>query len=270
MWLAGIWHQQAAERNLFIPMRQKLTKHQHTAGSITSNVNGNCEQHYCWTRELLYLRNAHISNEKSHCHFNILMSGLMKGMLLVTVEGRKLGKHTLTHWENCEAWQIFSLCTLTHFPPSLPAPPGSPFGRASVKSGKMDSSSYFRRKEKRIRFFIRRMVKAQSFYWIVLCLVGLNTLCVAIVHYDQPDWLTRALCESHRQIHTCSDTLVAVGGQCYYFILFLSALQTDTTEFVFLGLFLTEMSLKMYGLGARNYFHSSFNCFDFGVSSCSL
>uniref|UniRef100_A0A669D3L7 Voltage-dependent N-type calcium channel subunit alpha n=1 Tax=Oreochromis niloticus TaxID=8128 RepID=A0A669D3L7_ORENI len=116
---------------------------------------------------------------------------------------------------------------------NLPAPPGSPFGRASVKSsGKMDSSSYFRRKEKRIRFFIRRMVKAQSFYWIVLCVVGLNTLCVAIVHYDQPEWLTRAL---------------------------------YTAEFVFLGLFLTEMTLKMYGLGVRNYFHSSFNCFDFGV-----
>ncbi|XP_036972795.1 voltage-dependent N-type calcium channel subunit alpha-1B isoform X3 [Acanthopagrus latus] len=113
------------------------------------------------------------------------------------------------------------------------APPGSPFGRASVKSsGKMDSSSYFRRKEKRIRFFIRRMVKAQSFYWIVLCLVGLNTLCVAIVHYDQPPWLTTAL---------------------------------YTAEFVFLGLFLTEMTLKMYGLGVRNYFHSSFNGFDFGV-----
>ncbi|KAM6902920.1 putative voltage-dependent N-type calcium channel subunit alpha-1B [Xenentodon cancila] len=113
------------------------------------------------------------------------------------------------------------------------APPSSPFGRASVKSaGKLDSSSYFRRKEKRTRFFIRRMVKAQSFYWIVLCLVGLNTLCVAIVHYDQPEWLTRAL---------------------------------YTAEFVFLGLFLTEMTLKMYGLGPRNYFHSSFNCFDFGV-----
>ncbi|XP_078126806.1 voltage-dependent N-type calcium channel subunit alpha-1B isoform X1 [Sander vitreus] len=112
-------------------------------------------------------------------------------------------------------------------------PPGSPFGRASVKSGgKLDSSSYFRRKEKRTRFFIRRMVKAQSFYWIVLCLVGLNTLCVAIVHYDQPEWLTTAL---------------------------------YTAEFVFLGLFLTEMSLKMYGIGVRNYFHSSFNCFDFGV-----
>ncbi|KAM7369302.1 hypothetical protein PAMP_013581 [Pampus punctatissimus] len=39
----------------------------------------------------------------------------------------------------------------------------------------------------------------------------------------------------------------------------------DTAEFVFLGLFLSEMTLKMYGLGARNYFHSSFNCFDFGV-----
>lgn len=40
----------------------------------------------------------------------------------------------------------------------------------------------------------------------------------------------------------------------------------DFAEFVFLGLFLTEMSLKMYGLGPRSYFRSSFNCFDFGVS----
>ncbi|XP_076836896.1 voltage-dependent N-type calcium channel subunit alpha-1B [Brachyhypopomus gauderio] len=112
------------------------------------------------------------------------------------------------------------------------APPGSPFARASLKSGKNDNSSYVRRKEKRVRFFIRRMVKAQSFYWIVLCLVGLNTLCVAIVHYNQPEWLTQAL---------------------------------YMAEFVFLGLFLSEMTLKMYGLGPRNYFHSSFNCFDFGV-----
>ncbi len=71
------------------------------------------------------------------------------------------------------------------------APQGSPFTRTS----KNESSSYFRRKEKRFRFFIRRMVKAQSFYWTVLCIVGLNTLCVAIVHYDQPDWLTYALCK---------------------------------------------------------------------------
>lgn len=39
------------------------------------------------------------------------------------------------------------------------------------------------------------MVKSQGFYWTVLCLVGLNTLCVAIVHYDQPEWLTYSLCE---------------------------------------------------------------------------
>ncbi|XP_047674781.1 calcium channel, voltage-dependent, N type, alpha 1B subunit, a isoform X11 [Tachysurus fulvidraco] len=112
------------------------------------------------------------------------------------------------------------------------APQGSPFARASVKSSKNESSSYLRRKEKRVRFFIRRMVKSQGFYWTVLCLVGLNTLCVAIVHYDQPRWLTYAL---------------------------------YLAEFVFLGLFLIEMSLKMYGLGPRSYFHSSFNCFDFGV-----
>ncbi|XP_049637927.1 voltage-dependent N-type calcium channel subunit alpha-1B [Suncus etruscus] len=109
---------------------------------------------------------------------------------------------------------------------------GSPFTRASLKSGKTESSSYFRRKEKMFRFFIRRMVKAQSFYWVVLCVVALNTLCVAMVHYHQPQRLTTAL----------------------YF-----------AEFVFLGLFLTEMSLKMYGLGPRCYFRSSFNCFDFGV-----
>ncbi|XP_064435234.1 voltage-dependent N-type calcium channel subunit alpha-1B, partial [Mirounga angustirostris] len=109
---------------------------------------------------------------------------------------------------------------------------GSPFTRSSLKSGKTESSSYFRRKEKMFRFFIRRMVKAQSFYWAVLCVVALNTLCVAMVHYNQPQRLTTAL----------------------YF-----------AEFVFLGLFLTEMSLKMYGLGPRSYFRSSFNCFDFGV-----
>ncbi|XP_025779861.1 voltage-dependent N-type calcium channel subunit alpha-1B [Puma concolor] len=113
------------------------------------------------------------------------------------------------------------------------AAPRSPFARASLKSGKTESSSYFRRKEKMFRFFIRRMVKAQSFYWVVLCVVALNTLCVAMVHYNQPQRLTTAL----------------------YF-----------AEFVFLGLFLTEMSLKMYGLGPRSYFRSSFNCFDFGAS----
>ncbi|KAL2101398.1 hypothetical protein ACEWY4_003159 [Coilia grayii] len=105
---------------------------------------------------------------------------------------------------------------------------GSPFARASLKSSKLEGSN-FHKQERRLRFFIRRVVKTQAFYWTVLCLVGLNTLCVAAVHYDQPDLL--------------SDFL--------YF-----------AEFIFLGIFMSEMCIKMYGLGTRPYFHSSFNCFD--------
>ncbi|XP_061209780.1 voltage-dependent P/Q-type calcium channel subunit alpha-1A isoform X2 [Neopsephotus bourkii] len=109
---------------------------------------------------------------------------------------------------------------------------GSPFARASLKSAKLENASFFHKRERRMRFHIRRMVKTQAFYWTVLSLVALNTLCVAIVHYDQPDWL--------------SDFL-------YY------------AEFIFLGLFMSEMFIKMYGLGTRPYFHSSFNCFDCAV-----
>uniref|UniRef100_A0A8C7ZFY1 Voltage-dependent P/Q-type calcium channel subunit alpha-1A n=1 Tax=Oryzias sinensis TaxID=183150 RepID=A0A8C7ZFY1_9TELE len=103
----------------------------------------------------------------------------------------------------------------------------SGFARSSIKSGK-DGSNYSKT-ERRLRFFIRKMVKTQAFYWTVLCLVGLNTICVAVVHYDQPEML--------------SDFL-------FY------------AEFLFLGLFMTEMLIKMYGLGIQPYFHSSFNCFD--------
>ncbi|XP_078075293.1 putative voltage-dependent R-type calcium channel subunit alpha-1E [Mustelus asterias] len=110
---------------------------------------------------------------------------------------------------------------------------GSPLARASIKSTKLlEGSSYFRRKERMLRISIRHMVKSHAFYWIILGLVALNTVCVAVVHYDQPLWLTNFL---------------------YY------------AEFTFLGLFLSEMFLKMYGCGLRLYFHSSFNCFDCGV-----
>ncbi|XP_054891227.1 voltage-dependent P/Q-type calcium channel subunit alpha-1A isoform X4 [Poeciliopsis prolifica] len=105
---------------------------------------------------------------------------------------------------------------------------GSPFARASLKSSKLEGST-FKRRERRFRFFVRRVVKSQAFYWTVLCLVGLNTLCVAVVHYDQPEPL--------------SDFL-------FY------------AEFIFLGIFLTEMCVKMYGLGKQAYLNSSFNCFD--------
>ncbi|XP_069051756.1 voltage-dependent P/Q-type calcium channel subunit alpha-1A isoform X3 [Lepisosteus oculatus] len=108
---------------------------------------------------------------------------------------------------------------------------GSPFARASIKSAKLEGSSFHKR-ERRLRFFIRHIVKTQAFYWTVLSLVALNTLCVAIVHYNQSKLL--------------SDFL--------YF-----------AEFIFLGLFMSEMFIKMYGLGTRPYFHSSFNCFDCAV-----
>ncbi|XP_077426945.1 calcium channel, voltage-dependent, P/Q type, alpha 1A subunit, b isoform X2 [Vanacampus margaritifer] len=109
------------------------------------------------------------------------------------------------------------------------------FARSSIKSGK-DGSSYST-KEKRLRFFIRKMVKTQAFYWTVLCLVGLNTMCVAAVHYDQPKLLS--------------------DFQFY-------------AEFIFLGLFMSEMLIKMYGLGIQPYFHSSFNCFDCVVITGSI
>ncbi|XP_041912688.1 voltage-dependent R-type calcium channel subunit alpha-1E isoform X3 [Alosa sapidissima] len=109
---------------------------------------------------------------------------------------------------------------------------GMPLNRASIRSAKRGPTAYFRRKERMLRIQVRRMVKTHTFYWTVLGLVALNTLCVAIVHHDQPEWLSILL---------------------YY------------AEFLFLGLFLMEMFLKMYGLGPRLYFHSSFNCFDCGV-----
>ncbi|KAF3690925.1 Voltage-dependent R-type calcium channel subunit alpha-1E Brain calcium channel II [Channa argus] len=109
---------------------------------------------------------------------------------------------------------------------------GIPMARARIRSAKRGPTAYFRRKERLLRISIRRMVKTHTFYWTVLGLVALNTLCVAIVHHKQPIWLSNFL---------------------YY------------AEFLFLALFLTEMFLKMYSLGPRLYFHSSFNCFDCSV-----
>uniref|UniRef100_A0A8C5EB91 Voltage-dependent calcium channel type A subunit alpha-1 n=1 Tax=Gouania willdenowi TaxID=441366 RepID=A0A8C5EB91_GOUWI len=109
---------------------------------------------------------------------------------------------------------------------------GIPMARSSIRSAKRGPTAYFRRKERLLRISIRRIVKTHTFYWTVLGLVALNTICVAIVHHNQPLWLSTFL---------------------YY------------AEFLFLVLFLTEMFLKMYSLGPRLYFHSSFNCFDCSV-----
>uniref|UniRef100_A0A8C4VCU0 Voltage-dependent R-type calcium channel subunit alpha n=1 Tax=Falco tinnunculus TaxID=100819 RepID=A0A8C4VCU0_FALTI len=123
----------------------------------------------------------------------------------------------------------------TPCPPSFPL--GNPLSHSGLKGARVDGASYLRHKERLLRISVRHMVKSQVFYWIVLSLVALNTACVAIVHHNQPAWLTHFL---------------------YY------------AEFLFLGLFLLEMSLKMYGMGPRLYFHSSFNCFDCGVTVGSI
>ncbi|CAB3372667.1 Hypothetical predicted protein [Cloeon dipterum] len=95
----------------------------------------------------------------------------------------------------------------------------------------------FWRAEKRLRFWIRHTVKQQWFYWFVIVLVFFNTACVAVEHYGQPPWLTSFL---------------------------------YIAEYVFLGLFMMEMFIKMYALGPRIYFESSFNRFDCVVISGSI
>ncbi|CAG9783214.1 unnamed protein product [Diatraea saccharalis] len=110
-------------------------------------------------------------------------------------------------------------------------------GFLKSKSRSAGKCADFWRAEKRFRFWIRHTVKTQWFYWFVIVLVFFNTICVAVEHYRQPKWLTSFL--------YCA-------------------------EFVFLGLFMMEMWVKMYALGPRIYFESSFNRFDCVVISGSI
>ncbi|XP_037935071.1 voltage-dependent calcium channel type A subunit alpha-1-like isoform X1 [Teleopsis dalmanni] len=110
-------------------------------------------------------------------------------------------------------------------------------GYLKSRSKPQGSCTGFWRAEKRFRFWIRHTVKTQWFYWFVIVLVFLNTVCVAVEHYGQPKYLSEFL---------------------YY------------SEFTFLGLFMSEMFIKMYALGPRIYFESSFNRFDCVVISGSI
>lgn len=49
--------------------------------------------------------------------------------------------------------------------------------------------------------------------------------------------------------------------------MYVHSFSIDYAEYVFLGLFMTEMLLKMYGLGFRLYFQSAFNIFDCVVTN---
>ncbi|XP_077504519.1 calcium voltage-gated channel subunit cacophony isoform X9 [Amblyomma americanum] len=114
------------------------------------------------------------------------------------------------------------------------------FARASYLKTKIKNKGACRafwKAEKQFRFFIRQVVKTQTFYWVVIVLVFLNTVCVAVEHHDQDQYLTDFL---------------------YY------------AEFAFLGLFIFEMLIKVYALGPRIYFESSFNRFDCVVIAGSI
>lgn len=114
------------------------------------------------------------------------------------------------------------------------------------------------------------MIKSQAFYWFVIVLVFLNTVCVAVEHYGQPDWLTDFFCKynlmhAHCKYFIHSEVKISLTLLILYFISWLQYI-IDYTEFAFLGLFLCEMFLKIYALGFATYFKSPFNRFDCTVS----
>ena len=76
---------------------------------------------------------------------------------------------------------------------------------------------------------LRHMVKTQYWFWIVIVLVFLNTFCLAVEHYGQPQWL--------------GDFLVYA-------------------EYIFLSLFMLETLVPMYATGPRIFFQSTFRMFD--------
>ncbi|XP_053529886.1 calcium channel, voltage-dependent, L type, alpha 1D subunit, a isoform X2 [Ictalurus punctatus] len=95
------------------------------------------------------------------------------------------------------------------------------------------SKSKFSRRWRRWNRFCRRKcrlaVKSVPFYWLVIILVFLNTLTISSEHYNQPDWLTEVQGVANK---------------------------------VLLGMFTSEMLVKMYSLGLQAYFVSLFNRFD--------
>ncbi|XP_065066624.1 voltage-dependent L-type calcium channel subunit alpha-1D-like isoform X2 [Rhopilema esculentum] len=89
----------------------------------------------------------------------------------------------------------------------------------------------------RLRRHCRKIVKSQTFYWIVIIAVFLNSLVLAVEHYNQPHYVTMFL---------------------------------DRANYFFLGLFTFEMLLKIYCLGFHGYHNSLFNRFDCLVVISSL
>ncbi|KAF0297828.1 Voltage-dependent calcium channel type D subunit alpha-1 [Amphibalanus amphitrite] len=95
----------------------------------------------------------------------------------------------------------------------------------------------FEKWNRRMKRSFRVAVKSQSFYWLIIVLVFLNTGVLATEHYDQPPWL---------------DQFQEIGN------------------LFFIVLFTIEMLVKMYALGFQSYFVSLFNRFDCFVVISSI
>ncbi|XP_047037366.1 muscle calcium channel subunit alpha-1 isoform X2 [Helicoverpa zea] len=94
----------------------------------------------------------------------------------------------------------------------------------------------FDKVNRRMKRACRKAVKSQTFYWLIIVLVFLNTVVLASEHYQQPEWLD----------------LFQEYGNAF-----------------FVALFTLEMLVKMYSLGLQlppnmfqGYFVSLFNRFD--------
>jgi len=55
----------------------------------------------------------------------------------------------------------------------------------------VSASRWFHRANCRCRKFCRRIIKSQTFYWLVIVLVFLNTCTLTSEHNHQPQWLDR-------------------------------------------------------------------------------
>ena len=84
---------------------------------------------------------------------------------------------------------------------------------------------------------VKAIVNSSAFDQLVLAAIGLNTLCLAVVHYNQPVAMTDVL---------------------------------EYLEYGFTTLFVMEAIFKLYGLGFVDYFSDSSNIFDFVITLLSL
>ena len=90
---------------------------------------------------------------------------------------------------------------------------------------------------RKLQSLTHELVVSSAFDHLIMGAIALNTLCLAIVHYDQPELMTEVL---------------------------------EVAEYVFTGLFLLEAALKIFGLQPDEYFTDAACLFDFTITVLSF